>query len=229
MHGIRDIPIQYLKSTNKYYLQYELFGQKVRFQAKFDNYEACDDNLFKINIEKIKLFYFFAEKRDLIKAYIKNSPALRVELYENEEKFGTLELELDEFKSDKVVKRDFFKMFSGKRVFPYLSWGLFISVGLYQSGNISTSSLKLANRDGLLIPEPEYHNADPLPEDWINMIREKEDRPMERLEFNSEASNSNPSHKPQSVKNIISQELEQYSRRHAPSAYESSRRKPYYS
>ena len=50
VHGIRDIPIQYLKSTNKYYLQYELFGQKVRFQAKFDNYEACDDNLFKITI-----------------------------------------------------------------------------------------------------------------------------------------------------------------------------------
>lgn len=45
-------------------------------------------------------------------------------------------------------------MFSGKRVFPYLSWGLFVSVGLDYSGNISSSSLKLAAKDGLLVPEP---------------------------------------------------------------------------
>jgi hypothetical protein len=78
---------------------------------------------------------------------------------------------LAEFKSDKVIKRDFFKMFSGKKVFPYLSWGLFLSVGLDHSGTISSSSLKLSSKDGLLVPEPDYHNADPLPEDWINMIR----------------------------------------------------------
>jgi len=44
-------------------------------------------------------------------------------------------------------------MFSGKRIFPYLSWGLFISLGIYQSGTVSTSNIKLAKRDGLLIPE----------------------------------------------------------------------------
>jgi hypothetical protein len=44
-------------------------------------------------------------------------------------------------------------MFSGKKIFPYLSWGLFISLGLYQSGTISTSSIKLSKRQGLLIPE----------------------------------------------------------------------------
>jgi len=54
-------------------------------------------------------------------------------------------------------------MFSGKKIFPYLSWGLFLSIGLYQSGSISTSNLKLTKKDDLLIPEPEYHNADPLP------------------------------------------------------------------
>lgn len=50
IHGIRDIPLQFLKSTNKYFVQYELFGQKVKFQVKFDSYEVCDDNLFKISI-----------------------------------------------------------------------------------------------------------------------------------------------------------------------------------
>lgn len=180
VHGMRDIPVQFLDSPNKYSIQYELLGQKVRFPISFRQHELCDESLFKIVIEKIKIFYFFAEKRDNIKNYIKNNPAITVTLLENEEKFGSLELELDEFRSDKVLKRDFFKMFSGKKVFPYLSWGLFISVGLFQSGSISTSSLKLSKKEGLLIPEPDYHNADPLPEDWINMIIEKPDRQIER-------------------------------------------------
>lgn len=71
-------------------------------------------------------------------------------------------------------------MFSGKKIFPYLSWGLFVSLGLYESGTISTSALKLAQREGLLIPEPEYHNADPLPQDWINMLEEKPNKSKER-------------------------------------------------
>ena len=73
-------------------------------------------------------------------------------LLERDEKIGALELELDEFKSDKVIRRDFFKMFSGKKIFPYLSWGLFVSVGLIDSGTISTSTLKLNKKDGILIP-----------------------------------------------------------------------------
>lgn len=44
-------------------------------------------------------------------------------------------------------------MFSGKKIFPYLSWGIFISVGLYGTGSISSSTLKLNKKDGLLIPD----------------------------------------------------------------------------
>jgi hypothetical protein len=69
-------------------------------------------------------------------------------------------------------------MFSGKKIFPYLSWGLFVSVGLYGSGTISSSTLKLTKKEGLLVPEIEYHNADPLPQDWINMIEEKTTRKL---------------------------------------------------
>jgi hypothetical protein len=88
---------------------------------------------------------------------------------------------LGEFKSDKVIRRDYFKMFSGKKVYPYLSWGLFVSIGLFQSGTIATSNLKLSKKYDLLVPEPEYHNPDPLPEDWITMIRDKQDRAIDKL------------------------------------------------
>jgi hypothetical protein len=43
-------------------------------------------------------------------------------------------------------------MFSGKNIYPYLSWGLFVSLGLHEGPAIETSSLKLIKRNGLLFP-----------------------------------------------------------------------------
>jgi hypothetical protein len=46
-------------------------------------------------------------------------------------------LELDDFKSDKVVKKNYFnKMFSGAKIFPFLSWGLFTTLGLHESDKV---------------------------------------------------------------------------------------------
>jgi len=45
-----------------------------------------------VTVEKIKVFYLFAEKREKIKEYIKSNPVLEVRLFENEERIGSLEL-----------------------------------------------------------------------------------------------------------------------------------------
>jgi len=39
---------------------------------------------------------------------------------------GVMECELSDFKSERVVKRDFFKQFQGKLIHPILSWGLHV-------------------------------------------------------------------------------------------------------
>lgn len=54
-------------------------------------------------------------------------------------------------------------MFAGKNIFPYLSWGLFISVGLQEMDEISSAAIKLAKAYNLFIPESDYHSCDPLP------------------------------------------------------------------
>ena len=59
---------------------------------------------------------------------------------------GSLDLELDDFKSDKVIKKDYFKMFSGPNVFPFLSWGLFVSVGIHEGSSIDASTVKLMRK-----------------------------------------------------------------------------------
>lgn len=77
---------------------------------------------------------------------------------------GSLDLQLNDFKSDKVIKKDYYKMFSGPKVFPYLSWGLFISLGLHEDAKIDTKSLKLVRKNSLLIPEVGYNCPDLLPQ-----------------------------------------------------------------
>lgn len=62
-----------------------------------------------------------------------------------------------------MIKREYFKMFAGKNIFPYLSWGLFISVGLQEMDEISSAAIKLAKAYNLFIPESDYHSCDPLP------------------------------------------------------------------
>lgn len=54
-------------------------------------------------------------------------------------------------------------MFSGPKVFPYLSWGLFISLGLSEGKKVEASTLKLVRRNHILTPEQGYHCPDILP------------------------------------------------------------------
>lgn len=63
IHGVRDIPVAFLKRESKYHIEYDLFGQKVKVGLKTSACEPTEGDLFKLAIEKIKLFYFFGENR----------------------------------------------------------------------------------------------------------------------------------------------------------------------
>lgn len=54
-------------------------------------------------------------------------------------------------------------MFSGPKVFPYLSWGLFISLGLHESMQVESNTIKLKKKNNILLPDPSYHCPDLLP------------------------------------------------------------------
>ena len=115
-------------------------------------------------IDKMKMFYFFSTCREDIVKFIKVQQNVTVCLYQGVELIGSLELELDDFKSDKVIKKDYYKMFSGPKVFPYLSWGLFMSVGVYEGQEIGTNTLKLTKKKHILLPQFGYHCPELLPE-----------------------------------------------------------------
>ena len=100
-------------------------------------------------------------------------------------------------------------MFSGKRIFPYLSWGLFVSLGLHQEGTLPSTSLKLSNHEGLLVPEADYHNPDPLPQDWMTMLIDK-DTPPSRHQSSQHGSSFMH---PLPIQSQLDLEIEDYSKR----------------
>ena len=59
--------------------------------------------MLKIMIDKMKMFYFFSECRDDIVKFIKQEENIKISLFNKTQYMGSLELELDDFKSDKVI------------------------------------------------------------------------------------------------------------------------------
>lgn len=66
-------------------------------------------------------------------------------------------------------------MFSGKDIMPLLSWGINITLGLHDTGTMDVSNLKIHEHKGLYLHDnKDYYTCDPLPEEWVNVISEKE-------------------------------------------------------
>lgn len=129
IHGLRDIPHQFLMDEKSYSISYTFLGQNVKYSLNLSKAEDFQ-NMLKLKLDKMKVMYFFSESREQIVEFIKSQSKIKVDLFEDNEIMGSLDLELDDFKSDKVIKKDYYKMFSGPKVFPYLSWGIFVSLGL---------------------------------------------------------------------------------------------------
>lgn len=50
IHGIRDIPAPFVERNSKYYIEYDLLGQKIRTNIKLEQAEPIENNLFKVTI-----------------------------------------------------------------------------------------------------------------------------------------------------------------------------------
>jgi len=78
--------------------------------------------------------------------------------------------------SDKIIKREYFKLFSGKDTdIPILKWGLNATIGLHDGGLCNISNLKVQEHKGLYLPPKDYYSCDQLPKEWIDVIKERKD------------------------------------------------------
>jgi hypothetical protein len=92
-------------------------------------------------------------------------------LFCGEEKIGTLEFELTDFLSDRVVKREMYKVFSG-RTLPILSWGLKFTLGIMDGGIQDMARLKLTEHKHIYLASSDYHSSEALPEEWLTAFEE---------------------------------------------------------
>ncbi|EAS01971.2 Lmbr1-like motif protein (macronuclear) [Tetrahymena thermophila SB210] len=175
LHYMRDIPIEREDYNKNYFIEYTIFDQKVKYKLDLQNALVNPkDNTCIVGLNKIRICYFFTNGRKGINSYIHQKQVLTMNLYCDQQKIGVLDLELQDFLSDKVNKREYYKVFSGKTL-PILKWGLNLTVGMFNAGLIDVSRIKLSEHEGIYLPHGDYYTCEPLPAEWIQIINEKKD------------------------------------------------------
>lgn len=116
-----DIPKD-IDASKPYYIEYYIFDQKQRYKIDLSSAFSVNGDIL-IPINKLRMFFMFSQDRKNINEYINEQKSITLNLYCENEKLGTVSFELNDFLSDNVIKREMFKVFSGKKL-PILSWGL---------------------------------------------------------------------------------------------------------
>lgn len=130
LNFLKDVPLD-LDTMKNYYLEYYVFDQKVKIKLDANNL-IKKGNFNYIPINKIRLFYFFSQSKKEVNYFLNEQKVLTINLLveikkngpSDLKKLGTIDIDLTEFVSDKIIKREYFKYFSGKDILPILSWGL---------------------------------------------------------------------------------------------------------
>lgn len=118
------------------------------------------------------MFYVFAEDRSQLNQILSQ---ITFSLIQNNELFGEFQCELDDFKSQNIVIRDFIKYFSGFQITSILSWATELSIGLDESqfGQINVASIPLTKFGAVYLPPVDYYCCEPLHVEWMNQFSRK--------------------------------------------------------
>jgi len=178
LHMVYDIPKD-IDATKNYYLEYTILGQKQRYKIDLTSAFSINGDIL-IPINKLRVFFLFSHDRKGINEYINEQKVLSLNLYCDSEKLGTATYELNDFLSDKVVKREMFKVISGKKL-PILSWGSKITVGIIEGGYEDINRVRLTDHKHIYLTTPDYYTCEPLPEEWIQTFEETQNHMMNLL------------------------------------------------
>jgi len=169
LHMLYDIPKD-IDATKNYYIEYSIFNQKQRYKIDLTSAFSINGDIL-IPINKLRIFFLFSQDRRNINEFINEQKVIALNLFCDNEKIGTANFELNDFLSDKVIKREMFKVFSGKKL-PILSWGLKVTMGLIEGGNEDFNRIRLSEHKNIYLTSPDYYTCEALPEEWIQTFEE---------------------------------------------------------
>ena len=88
IHSVRDIPVD-LSGTD-YYLQYEMFNTTVKYRINMEE-ANISNGMYTVDVNKIRIFFFFAFDRKDLKTYIQKQQSLKMILIQDQKPIGEAE------------------------------------------------------------------------------------------------------------------------------------------
>ncbi|CAD8077133.1 unnamed protein product [Paramecium sonneborni] len=180
IHSIRDVP-QSVDLSKHYYIECNIFDQKFKIKLDLIQGQLFDKGYF-LTLNRMRLYYFFSDQRKGWIEYVNQLKVLPMYLYQENVKIGVLELELQDLLSERVIRREFLKVFSVKDCYPILSWSLNLTLGLVDSGPVNVTRIKLQDHFGIQLPNPDYCTCEPLPAEWMTILNQKKDVEYSKFE-----------------------------------------------
>ncbi|CAD8054888.1 unnamed protein product [Paramecium sonneborni] len=192
IHSIRDVP-QNVDLSKHYYIECNIFDWKFKIKLDLIQGQLFDKGYF-LTLNRMRPYYFFSDQLNInifsilllnyvdyiiqIKYYLNTTiQVLPMYLYQDNTKIGVLELQ--DLLSERVIGREFLKVFSVKDCYPILSWSLNLTLGLVDSGSVNFTRIKLLDHFGIQLPNSDYCTCEPLPAEWMTILNQKKD-----VEFN---------------------------------------------
>jgi len=169
LHMLYDVPKD-IDANKNYYIEYSIFGQKQKYKIDLASAFSINGDIL-IPLNKLRMFFFFTHDRKNVNEFLNDQKAICLNLYCDNERIGTVSFELTDFLSENVIKREMFKVFSGKKL-PILSWGLKASLGLVDGGKEDINRVRLSEHKNVYVTSPDYYTCDALPEEWIQSFEE---------------------------------------------------------
>jgi LMBR1 domain-containing protein 1 len=169
LHMLYDVPKD-IDTTKNYSIEYTILGQKQRYKVELANAFSINGDIL-IPINKLRVVYFFSKDRKGVNDFINEQRVISLNLFCDGEKLGTVNFELNDFLSDKVIKREMFKVFGGKKL-PILSWGLKVTVGLTEGGMEDVNRTKFHEHKNIYLSNPDFYTCDALPDEWLQVFEE---------------------------------------------------------
>lgn len=135
-----------------YYIEYSLINIKVKYKLDIHPTDKT------VVLNKLRVIYAFCHDRKTLNEFITEQRSLTIHIVtENEKKektiWGKTELPLEELISDKIIKREYYKMFNMKDV--SWGWGLTANIGISSSHRCVDTSRNIFRKHKGLVYYPE--------------------------------------------------------------------------
>ena len=122
---LRDIPVNSGNRKNQLTLEYLWLGQKQTYKLDLEAAIQKGNKMY-LELNFMRMFYFFAQSRQQVNFFLSQNNHLTINLLSAGVLIGSASYELDELRSEKVLKVDLFKYLTLKHQTELLKWGLVV-------------------------------------------------------------------------------------------------------